>query len=350
MARVPYRNVIVALLEKHERNIRKELLAAFDDIKDSIVLRVVVERLERGDVFGAIEAMHLDADAFARLEIAIADAYNAGGAAAVGDLPTLRDPAGNRVVFRWGTRNVYAERELREHSASLVSGILQDQRTGIQTALFEGLARGDNPTRTALNVVGRVSRVSGRREGGIIGLTAAQERFVARAREELGDPTRMRDYLARERRDKRFDAQVRAAMKAGKPLDVASIDKVTGRYSDRLLDLRGKTLALHETRVALDKSRFDAFRQQIDAGKIGEQDIVKVWRHSGSEHPRIQHIMMNRQEVPFDQPFTAPDGTHLMFPHDPAAPASHTIGCKCRVEYRIDYLGRAAREIRATAA
>jgi hypothetical protein len=75
-----------------------------DDIRSAIVLRVVVERLEKGDVAGAIEAMHLDVDAFARLELAIVEAYNAGGAAAVENLPRVTDPEDNRVVFRFGVR------------------------------------------------------------------------------------------------------------------------------------------------------------------------------------------------------------------------------------------------------
>ena len=33
--------------------------------------------------------MHLDADSFAKLELAIAEAYNAGGATTVGNLPNV---------------------------------------------------------------------------------------------------------------------------------------------------------------------------------------------------------------------------------------------------------------------
>jgi hypothetical protein len=48
---------------------------------------------------------------------------------------------------------------------------------------------------------------------------------------------------------------------------------------------------------------------------------------------------MHGQTVQFDQPFIAPDGTMIPYPHADGVPANHTLGCKCRVDYRIDYTG-----------
>ena len=137
-------------------------------------------------------------------------AFNGGGVAAVEGMPALRDPSGHTIVVRWDVRNLAAEEWLRLHSSTLITGIVQDQETAIRTALEAGLARGDNPTRTALDVVGRVNRVTGTREGGIIGLTAHQAGYVDNARRELssGDPSAMRNYLDRGRRDKLFDRTV----------------------------------------------------------------------------------------------------------------------------------------------
>src|SRR5690606_37865330 len=111
--------------------------------------------LERGDVDGAIRAMQLDEAAYRPLEEAVQQAFNGGGVAAVEGMPTLRDPSGHTIVVRWGVRDLAAEEWLRTHSAELVTGIVEDQRTAIRSALEDGLARGDNPTRTALAVVGR---------------------------------------------------------------------------------------------------------------------------------------------------------------------------------------------------
>src|SRR5690606_12500372 len=143
------------------------------------------------------------------------------------------EPDGNRVIFRFSMRNPEAEAWLRDHSATLVTRIVDVQREAIRTALTEGLAQGQNPRQTALEVIGRVSRATNRREGGIIGLTPAQERYVSSARRELlsGDPGQLANYLTRSRRDKRFDRTIASAIREGKPLPRDMVDRIAGRYS-----------------------------------------------------------------------------------------------------------------------
>lgn len=320
--------------------LRAAFMEAIDDIKSNIVLRRVVERLERGDINGAIAAMHLDQAAFRPLDEAIRQAFNGGGVATIEQMPTLHDPNGHQIVIRWDARNLAAEEWLRDHSTSLVSNIIADQQAVIRAALSEGLARGDNPTRTALGIVGRVNRVTGRREGGVLGLTAQQAAYVDSARRELlsGDTAALRNYLERVRRDKRFDRTVIKAMKDGKPLPVEAVDRIASRYADGLLKLRADTIALHETFSALGASREIAFRQQIEAGRVQAQHITKTWRHTPQEHPRQQHVRMHGQIVPYDQPFIAPDGTQIRYPHAPGTPTRHTVGCKCFAEYKIDFV------------
>ncbi len=339
MARRTDREIIEALLDTHEAGVKKAFLDAIADIVNAIVLRTVVERLEKGDIDGALAALQLDAAAFARLELALSDAYNGGGLATVGNMPKVTDPQGHRVVFRFSVRNPAAEAWLRDHSSELVTRIVEDQRVAIRLALSEGLERGQNPRATALEVVGRVNRATGRREGGIVGVTAAQERYVARARQELlsGDPTQLRAYLDRERRDKRFDRTVLAAIRSGKPLPADAVARMIARYADRLLDLRGEMLARTETMIALGKSRDDAIRQQIEAGKIREEDVTKIWRSAGDNRVRHTHRSLNGKSVPLDGTFHSVSGAVLRFPGDPQAPIAEISGCRCRVEYKVDY-------------
>ncbi|TPK59036.1 head morphogenesis protein [Mesorhizobium sp. B2-5-1] len=333
------------LVSQFEPAVRSAFIEAIDDINSNIVLRRIVERLERGDINGAVAAMHLDPAAFRPLDEAIRAAFNGGGVSAVEGMPTLRDPSGHRIVVRWDARNLAAEQWLQDHSAQLVTGIVQDQQTAIRTALETGLARGDNPTKTAVAVVGRVSTVTGRREGGIIGLTGPQASFVATAREELlsGDPAQMRNYLERKRRDKRFDKTVAKAIADGKTVPAAMVDRITGRYADSLLKLRADTIGLHETFAALGASKDIAFRQQMEKGNLRADVVTKGWKHTPQEHPRMQHVAMQGQVVPFDQSFTAPDGTSIPYPHAPGVPTRHTLGCKCFAEYKIDFVAQLVR-------
>ncbi len=340
------------LLDTYEPKLAAAFREGIEEIKSSVVLARVIERLERGDVSGAIAAMLIEPEAFAALDLALQEAFNAGGINAIGDLPTIRDPNGAKVVFRFGVRNPEAERILRDLSSTMVTHITEDQRQGVRYALEQGLARGANPRATALDVVGRQNRVTGRREGGVIGLTSRQIEYIERARVNLasGDPKLMKLYLALETRDKRFDRTVTAAMMAGKPIAGENLQKIIGRLNDKNLLLRGEMLARTETMMALGAARDQAMRQQITSGKVEAQDVTKIWRSAGDSRVRHTHRVLNGKSVGIDEYFFSPSGAAIRYPGDPQAPISETSGCRCHLQYKVDYIGAVARRYRAEAA
>lgn len=57
--------------------------------------------------------------------------------------------------------------------------------------------------------------------------------------------------------------------------------------------------------------------------------LQKEWLKSNKLHPREHHVLMHGQVRPVDQPFNLPGGGEILYPHDPAAPASETINCGC---------------------
>lgn len=352
MPRKTSRQIVEELLDKHEPLIREAFLRAIDDIRSSVTLRVMVERLERGDIIGAAEAVNVDPAAFGPLERAIAEAYYDGGNAEVGNYPLVRYPDGSRVIWRFGVRDPIGEAWLREHSSRLVTRTTEDMREAIRVALSEGFARGQNPTRTALDVVGRVSRSTNRREGGIVGLTAQQSRAVENARRRLlsGDPAALQEIFGLKRRDRRFDRTIAKAIREGKPLPAEFIAKWTGRYSDSLLKLRGDLIGLNETHAALARSREDAIRQQIEAGKVDAQDVTKVWRHTPQESPRLHHQQMNGKAVAYGEKFELPNGVRMDYPHSEDAPISETAFCKCHYALKVDFFASVERRFRAQAA
>lgn len=351
MARKSDRELLRELLERYEPVIKGAFLRAVQEIKNPATLSVIVDRLERGDVAGAVEALQIEPEAFARLEQAIRDTYTGGGIATVENFPVVREPDGQRVVFRFAVRSPEAEEWLREHSAQMVTRTTEDMKQAVRQHLAEGLSEGRNPRETAREVVGKVSRATGRREGGILGLTAPQERYVSAARRELlsGDPEALKHYLTRGRRDRRFDRAVARAIREERPLDRETVDRIVGRYSDRLLELRGEMVAQNETFMALEKAREDAIMQQIRAGKIAQEDVQVIWRHTPQENPRLQHVAMHGKSVPLGEDFVLPDGTRMKRPHDPNAPADHLVFCKCRTEYKVDFLASVVRRHRAAA-
>lgn len=62
---------------------------------------------------------------------------------------------------------------------------------------------------------------------------------------------------------------------------------------------------------------------------------MKEWRHTGAHKnkPRPNHVAMDTQKVPKDQPFTMQGkdgGTYFpMYPRDPSLPAGESINCHC---------------------
>jgi hypothetical protein len=330
-----------ALEARYGQAIADAFLAAIEDLRSAAELQRAVTAVQAGDAEALIAALHLDPAAFAPMLDQISAAYQASGQGATSYLPALRDAVtGARFVLRFNARNPRAEAWLRNHSATLVTRILDDQRAAARTALAAGLARGDNPTQTALDIIGRMDKTTGSRVGGIIGLTPQQAGFVQNARAELesADPADLRAYLDRTLRDQRFDRSVAKAIREGTALPADIQARALVGYERKLLKYRGDLIGKNETFSALGAGKDEAYRQAINSGALNAAVVTKTWRHFPNEHPRTQHIAMNGKSVGFNEAFVLPDGTRMQYPHEPGAPIGHTAGCHCQADYRIDFL------------
>jgi len=240
---------------------------------------------------------------------------------------------------RFNGRNPRAEAWLKQFSSDKVVNI-GDMKASVRVALDAGQRAGQNPRQTALNLVGRINRATGRREGGLIGLTSEQSGYVENARAELGDPKIAAKYLNRKRRDRRFDLTVKKSISTGRNLTQPQIDKIAGRYSDRLLVLRGETIARTETLHALNAGAEEGINQAIDTGAINETMVTGIWHATGDSRTRDTHASMDGQTRTKGTPFNSPSGARFLHPLDGSlgAPASEIINCRCYREFRIDYL------------
>lgn len=186
--------------------------------------------------------------------------------------------------------------------------------------------------------MGRLNKQTGKREGGIVGLTSQQAGYVTNARAQLEGLDA--GYFDRKLRDKRFDRLVAKAIREDKPLSRADIDRVTGRYADKLLAHRGEVIARTESIAALHAGQFEAARQLVDSGKVRADQITKVWDSTGDARTRPSHAAMDGQTVGLNEPFVTPNGALMMHPHDTSlgAPADETIQCRCFMAIRVKYL------------
>lgn len=302
------------------------------------------ELVRRGSVAEIAAALGISASALVGLQEAVRTTYLRGGQFEAGHLPALRRPNGARLRLSFDIRSVRAETWLRVHSSQMVVELRAGQLEVIQQALAAGARAGWNPRRTALELVGRVSPQTGRRTGGLIGLSSQQTEWVLAAREQLlsGDPTKMRRYLLRERRDRRFDGIVNRAIAAGRPVALKDVDRIAGRYADRLLKLRGDNIARTETLAAFNEARDETYRQAIDQG-LNPENVTKGWNTINDGRQRHTHGAMHKQRKRFDEPFVSPSGARLMHPGDTSlgAGASEIVNCRCVHTMKIDHLAEA---------
>lgn len=335
------RQVYADLLERYGRLVADAFFRALDNIRSAAELGRLTAAIEAGQIEEALDALHIDPEAFNEVADRIREAHADGGKAATETMPSRR-PDGTALVVRFDGRNPEAERWLNSHSSDLITRLTEEQRQLVRVRLAESMRQGVNPRQAALEIVGRINRASGKREGGVLGLSAPQEGYVRSAREQLasGDPAQLRAYLTRTRRDKRFDRSVAKAIREEKPVDPAIAAKAVTAYERRLLKLRGETIGRVEAMTSLQRAKFEAYRQAVASGKVAENTVTKVWRSASDLRVRHTHRGLNGDSVGLNGVFRTPSGALLRFPTDTSlgAGADEIVNCRCDCEYRIDFL------------
>lgn len=207
-----------------------------------------------------------------------------------------------------------------------------------------GIAANKTPKQIAAGLIGSKNRATGRREGGIIGLTARQADMIIEAEAKLrsGDPALMRQYLALKTRDRRFDKAIAKAIREERPVNAADTAKIIRHLRDRNLKFRADLIAENETITALRAGRHEGYRQMLESGAVDEEQIERTWDATGDARTRLSHMALEGQKVTgLSQPFISPlTGAMMMFPGDGSlgAPASETIRCRCFEKVRIRYI------------
>jgi hypothetical protein len=318
--------------------LRRAFLDSIYTMRDMAQVDHIATMLKRGDVEGALRGVGLDPVAFRAFDKSLTDAFEAGGKFTSGALPIVRLADGFKVTFQFNIRNPAAEKWLAEHSSTLVAEILDDQRSMIRDHLRAGMAAGNNPRTTALDLVGRIG-ASGRREGGVIGLTSSQEQWVRNYAAELASDN-PRAALARTLRDKRFDRAVSKAADSGEPIPADLIDKMVTSYTNRALQYRAEAIARSEAMAALHEAQDQAMQQAVDTGAISQDQVTETWHTAEDSRVRDSHDTMDGQEIAMGEIFVTGNGVELEYPGDPNGPAEEIINCRCWREFNVDFLAR----------
>ncbi len=324
-----------SLISEWEPRLQTAFLEAVYNQRNAAHVDQIAARLEAGDVDGALRAVGIDPANFRPFDKAFEQAYESGGVTTARSIPPLVDAAGFRTVVQFAVRNLQAEQWLRDYSSTLIKDIVDDQRTMVRNYLTDGLSKGSNPRTTALDLVGRL--VNGKREGGVIGLTASQEKWLSNYAAELASDN-PEVSLTRLLRDKRFDKTILKAVKNGEAIPADLQAKMVRNYTNRALQYRAETIARSETITALHAAQEQSVNQAIQSGAITQSQVKYVWHTAHDARVRDTHRSMDNQVQRMGVPFVTGSGAHLLYPGDPSGPAAEVINCRCARLPRIDYL------------
>jgi len=330
MARRPsQRRLFRELADKFGPEVAQAFLDAVNDLTAGVEFQKLVLAIEQRDLEAALRALHLEPAAYERLRAKLTESFIAGGQGGVASMP-----AAVSIGFRFDPGNQRAAEIIRATAGRLITGLLQTEVDQARDFLADGMARGAGPRSVALDLIGRVSRATGQREGGLIGLSGPYREYVASARAELAsaDPALLRNYLTRKQRERRYDKAVLRAIETGKPVPADTALTAATRYSARLVRLRGEVIARTEGLPAIRAAKREAYQQLVDDGRVDMMDIVHGWSTTDDGRQRDTHDAMNGQEVRgLDTPFSSPSGAQFMSPGDTSlgAPAKEIVACRC---------------------
>ncbi len=342
------------LLSRIDVEVRKAFEAAIRNQAGRINLVALADALRRGDIAAAQEIAAIKPRDVARIGEVLRNAFFAAA--------DLAGRGGRGVVglFQFDGRRPEALAWAEQNSARLITRLTEESRDAVRETITGGLDLNRSAQSVARDIAGR--RVGAARVGSIVGLTGPQAASIARARVGLssgnpaamrdylklalrdrkfdrlvrlssGNPAAMRDYLKLALRDRKFDRLVLRAIKEGRPISRADLDRMLEAHKVKALRYRAKVIAQAETFKAAAAGRDQAYRQMLEMD--GVTGVTVRWQHNLSAEPRVEHIAMGGTVLPIGQPFVFPDETAMLHPHDDTAPARHVIGCKCIAVYRV---------------
>jgi Phage Mu protein F like protein len=325
-------------LAKFAPEIQRAFIEAMQRITDDAILAQLIEAIKAGDAEAAYRAIGYQSSVLNRLVATLTTTFEHGGVMMASMPKYTADATGTKTALRFNIRDKRAEAWLAEQSSSLIGQVEDDIRVNVRSTLADGLAAGRNPNVTALDIIGRYNAQTGRREGGVIGLSQQQEGWARSARTKL--ETLDKSYFNLVLRDKRFDGIAQKAIDSGKMLPAETIERLITRYRDRALKYRGESIGRSETLTALSRSGYESVRQAMDQSDLPLAATTKEWDSAGDDHVRHSHAAMNGQKVGMDEPFISPvTGARMMHPGDGSlgAGANDLVMCRCHVKYKTDF-------------
>jgi hypothetical protein len=348
------RETLNDIADRLEPGVRRAFLESIATVKSDVQLNLLVQAIESGNTERVMALLNLERAYFSALDRGLTAAYQEAGDIVMATWMAQAGAAGAQVTAMFDAANPRAEQWLRTQSSKLITGpkgVIEEIRENVAAELTRGFAEGTSPRTAALNLVGRINRATGKREGGMIGLHRGQITDRKNAMAELGaDPTTaegralMRNYLNRESRNKTFDRTIQRAMRDGKRIPTDKAGKILTGMENKMLRMRGEMIARTELLGSVHAAQDEGMAQLLDGGKLSTNNVSESWDASNDKFTRDSHAAMDGQVRQRGDPFVTGDGYLMNYPGDRSlgAPAKEIINCRCFKRIDIDWIAQAA--------
>lgn len=345
MAAVPtlsQARLFALLISELEPEIHRAFMASVTDLQAGVDWPALLSALERGDIYGAIAALHIDDAAWAEYSSAMSSAYAKAGASTAAQIQA----AGiGGIGTRFQMTNPRAQEWIRRYVGESITGFTREQVDTARRVIEEGYSRGQGPRNIAVDLVGRATGGAAR-SGGVLGLDGPRAERLLRVTEGMKTAEGVRGLVI-EHRDgtlsmryqvnKATETRILKAYRAGSA--VPSADQLISerQYRNALLKSRADTVARTETANAVMSAKMEQWLQLAEAQGLDHRSIIKTWVHgrgTGKDF-RPAHVALNGKSVRgLLTPFMV-EGTPMQYACDPKGGARQVINCGCSCNFRI---------------
>lgn len=319
-------DALLGLAAKFEPRIRRQFIKAVNAIQDEASLKALTDALATGRWEFVLAATGLD-----KFEVELGgmvDAINENwqAAGALTAQQTAAGVSGMALGVRFDPMNRRATDYARQYAYDLITNISRQTRDAIKEIVTEQTVTGLNPRTTARQIKQ------------VIGLTGPQAKALKnyRAALESGKWGQAAAYSI----GGNAERSIAAASKLGE-MSGDRIEALVESYRQRLLRMRSVTIARTESMRAASNGAAEAWKQTMEGSNLPPSVFRRYWVATNDDRTRDSHLempLLNQKGVGMNEPFRLPGGGTIMHPHDPDAPASETINCRCCVVVRIEEL------------
>lgn len=309
---------IESLLNGYSRYVRDQFTSFLQSTRDPAVLDRVAAAIRDGRIADA----HAIVDSYVvRMGDALVSRIPTVGQQEAEALASQEGLSTTGVAISFNSTSPEVEMAQQRNRLQFIVQMTQDQRMTVNQALTQGAREGQGPEEIARSI----------RDS--IGLSSYQQQMVTNYRRAL--ESNNRDALERALRDRRYDRGFENAIENDVILPADRIDTMVGRYRERLLQLRGETIARTEAGRIVEQTRNISAYQAADKAGVPYSFVVKQWMATSDSRTRDTHSQMSGQARLLEDAFDSPSGAYLMHPHDSDAPAAEVINCRCSVAHHF---------------